>query len=68
MKSASSLELAFVEFTNALRGVEPRKMFGHPAIFTNGSEDTEPPDWVARLNRCSGGYVVARAPFEVRFR
>jgi len=34
MKSASSLEQAFVELTNALSGAERRKMFGHPAIFT----------------------------------
>ena len=32
MKSASSLEQAFVELTNALPGVERRKTFGRPAI------------------------------------
>jgi len=67
MKSASSLEQAFVELTNALPGVERRKMFGHPAICINGSKDTEPPDWAARLNGCTGGYVGARASVEIRF-
>ena len=72
MKSASSLEQAFVELTNALPGVERRKMFGHPAICIpaiclNGSKATEPPDWAARLNGCTGGYVGARASVEIRF-